>query len=156
MIYSEPEAADAVASYRARLDGLRARTMAARAALGSGAAAVTSRDGAVSVTASATGEVTGLSFGPDASGLPLTVLAAVTVRTLQQARLEAMQRTQSAVAEVMGPSSPAVLALGDQVEQLRESLTEPAESAPGGSAAVRRLDFDDPDDDSGLVVRRGY
>ncbi len=140
MIYSEPEAADAVASYRARLGELRARTVAARAALGSGAASVTSRDGAVSVTASATGEVTGIAFGPDAAQLSLTALAAVTVRTLQQARLEAMQRTQTAVAEVMGPSSPAVLALGDQVEQLREALTEPARSCAGyGGGASARL-----------------
>src|SRR3954452_16174124 len=96
---------ETVRAYEHRVQDIATRADATRARRAAVRPAVTSPDGAVTVTVSAIGALVDLSFGPAAGSLELADLARVVVATAQTARAEAARQTEATVAVLVGPEA---------------------------------------------------
>ena len=94
--------AETLRAYQQRVQEIAERADATRARLAALRPAVTSPDGAVTVTVSSVGALVDLVFGPAAERLELTDLARLVVSTAQAARAEAARQTETTVAEQVG------------------------------------------------------
>jgi len=94
--------AETLRAYDQRVQDIAARADVTRARLAALRPAVTSPDGAVTVTVSSMGALVDLAFGPAAERLELADLARLVVTTAQAARVEAARQTEAAVAELVG------------------------------------------------------
>jgi len=94
--------AETLRAYQQRVEEIAARADATRARLAALRPAVTSPDGAVTVTVSSVGALVDLSFGPAAERVELAELARLVVTTAQAARAEAARQTEATVAELVG------------------------------------------------------
>ena len=94
--------AETLRAYEQRVQDITARADVTRARLAALRPAVTSPDGAVTVTVSSMGALVDLAFGPAAERLELADLARLVVSTAQAARVEAARQTEAAVAELVG------------------------------------------------------
>src|SRR4051812_14218169 len=92
-------------AYEQRMHDLTTRADAPRVRRAALRPAVTSPDGAVTVTVSAVGALLDLSFGPAAESLELPDLARLVVSTAQTARAEAARQAEARVAELVGPEA---------------------------------------------------
>ena len=96
------DSAEPLRAYEQRVQDIAARADATRARLAALRPAVTSPDGAVTVTVSSVGALVDLTFGPAAERLELADLARLVVATANTARTEAARQTEAAVAELIG------------------------------------------------------
>jgi len=94
--------AEPLRAYEQRVQDIAARADATRARLAALRPAVTSADGAVTVTVSSVGALVDLAFGPSAERLELSDLARLVVATANTARTEAARQTEAAVAQLIG------------------------------------------------------
>jgi DNA-binding protein YbaB len=101
----------AVASFVSEARAMRARTEAALDALTTTRATAASDDGAVSATVTSTGELTGLSFEPAASGYPRDALATTVLATARQAQVQAVEQAEQRLSDIVGADNPAVAVL---------------------------------------------
>ncbi len=122
-----PSAAETVAAFTEGLAAIRSRSESARTAMYQASGTGRSPDGAVSVRADAAGVLLGIRFGPEARRLEPRDLAESTMAALRHAQIDALRAAQQAVADIVGPDSPALAVLARQADALREA--DPAPSA---------------------------
>ncbi|SOD72398.1 YbaB/EbfC DNA-binding family protein [Jatrophihabitans sp. GAS493] len=116
---------DPVATYQLRVGEIAERAEAARSQVAAIRPSVTSDDGAVTVSVTATGSLAGIEFGASARDLDLPELAAKIMRTAQQARVQAAEEAQQVLGALVGESGAAMDFVRSQLPALSEPVPEP-------------------------------
>jgi hypothetical protein len=88
--------------YRRRVDDIGDRARTARTALDGVSGTAGSRCGAVTVTVSSSGELTGLTLGERAEGLSRPALAEAVLDAARRARADALHRSADALRPLVG------------------------------------------------------
>jgi DNA-binding protein YbaB len=125
----------AVASFVAEARTMRAKTEAALDALTTTTATASSDDGAVSATVTTTGELTGLSFDPAATGYGRETLATTVLATTRRAQVQAVEQAERRLSDIVGADNPAVAVLrrelaAEHVPQSGPRLVPPEDDEP--------------------------
>ncbi len=123
---------DPLPGYQPNAADRAARAEQAKARVAQVHPAVSSDDGAVTITVSAAGALAGIQFGPAAQSLEPDDLAALVMRTAQLAREQAARQTQQALAPLVGESGPAMDFLRARLPS--PEATEPDEEPEDGFA----------------------
>ncbi len=123
-----PSGPDPVARFAARARELRQRTEAAKTAILSASATVTTGDGAVTAAVDANGVLTGLQLTPSANARGMDELARDILTAARTGRINALERARQDVVEIVGPDSAAAAVL---LRQERELATPQDDSDRG-------------------------
>jgi DNA-binding protein YbaB len=92
--------------------------------------ALTSSDGAVTLTVNAAGALQSLSFGPRAEQMPKAALAALILSTARRAQIAAAQQVTSILAPLVGENSDAMRFVQEQIPVPAEPDDAPSTSHP--------------------------
>ncbi|SDJ43571.1 YbaB/EbfC DNA-binding family protein [Frankineae bacterium MT45] len=130
---NQATAGDPVAEYQQRVAEIAERAELARTRVAEIRPSVTSDDGAVTVSVTATGSLVGIEFGSTARDLELSDLAAKIMRTAQRARVRAAEETQQVLASLVGESSAAMDFVRSQLTALSDS-DDSSDGATSGSS----------------------
>jgi DNA-binding protein YbaB len=119
-----------MSSYLQEVEALARKAETAKQQLKQLVGALTSSDGAVSLTVNAAGALQSLSFGPKADDLPKAQLAALILATARRAQIQAAQQVTSILAPVVGEDSDAMRFVQEQIPVPAEPDDDPGTSEP--------------------------
>jgi DNA-binding protein YbaB len=133
-----------MSSYVQEVEALAAKAETAKKQLKQLTGALTSGDGAVSLTVNAAGALQSLTFGPRADDMPKAVLASLILSTARRAQINAAQQVTSILAPLVGEDSDAMRFVQEQIPVPSEPDDVPLTSDP-------RLSRSHPTDDYGAT-----
>ncbi|MEO9137992.1 MAG: YbaB/EbfC family nucleoid-associated protein [Jatrophihabitans sp.] len=153
---------DALGAYQQRVSEIAERAAIAREQMTAVRPSITSADGAVTVTVSAAGALEGITFGDAASAMELSQLSSVIMQTAMRARVAAAEQTRSALAGLVGESSPVlelmtrdIPTIEDEDDESSPAVADLDDAAAARPTAVHRPAHavSEPDDEDGFTGR---